>query len=173
MHYLVAKTDTDRRLAGLFEPIMKELGYVLVRVRFSGKKTKVLQVMAEREDGSMDIDGCADLSLALSTALDGLDPVPDAGRYRLEVSSPGIDRPLTRTSDFENWKDHRVKLKSGTPIEGRRRFSGILRGLEGDEVLLEIAEGVIGIKLDWLDDARLVLDESLLAGASTGNRSWN
>ncbi len=156
---LVAKTDLDRRLAGLVEPIINELGYSLVRLRFSGKVTKTLQIMAERPGGGINIDECAEISREISALLDMENPIKDA--YVLEVSSPGIDRPLTRLEDFDAWKGCRAKLGTSFGIDGRKRFSGVLQGTSGDEVLIEIPEGTIGLKFAWLEEARLAVAQEL------------
>jgi ribosome maturation factor RimP len=120
--------------------------------------------MAQRPDGSMEVEDCARLSTAVSAVLDVEDPITDA--YTLEVSSPGIDRPLTRLKDFELWAGHEAKIETSEAIDGRRRFKGVLQGTEGDEVLLEIEQGkeavTIGLKFDWLSDAKLVLTDDLI-----------
>lgn len=158
---LVAKAPFDQRIAGLIAPTMEAMGYALVRLRLMGGKTKTLQVMAERPDGQMEIEDCATLSRALSAVLDVEDPLADA--YTLEVSSPGIDRPLTRLADFARWEGYEAKLETEEPIEGRKRFKGILAGVEDGEVLIEIDEGTIGLDFDWLADAKLVLTDELIA----------
>ncbi|SIO49095.1 ribosome maturation factor RimP [Rhodovulum sp. ES.010] len=162
---LVAKTAIDRRLAGILTPVIEGMGYELVRVRLMGGKIKTLQLMAERPDGGIEVDDCAEISTAVSAVLDVEDPVEDA--YTLEVSSPGIDRPLTRLKDFETWEGYEAKLETTELIDGRRRFKGLLAGLEDGEVLIEItgADGqpvTIGLEFDWLSDAKLVLTEELI-----------
>ena len=158
---LVAKAPFDQRIAALIAPTVEAMGYGLVRLRLMGGKTKTLQVMAERPDGRMEIEDCAELSRAISAVLDVEDPLADA--YTLEVSSPGIDRPLTRLQDFARWEGYEAKLETEEPIDGRKRFKGVLAGVEGSEVLVEIEEGTIGIEFDWLADAKLVLTDELIA----------
>ncbi|MBL3585700.1 ribosome maturation factor RimP [Rhodovulum sulfidophilum] len=165
MSELIAKTAIDRRLAEILTPAIEGMGFELVRVRLMGGKTKTLQVMAERPDGGIEVDDCAKISTAISALLDVEDPVEEA--YTLEVSSPGIDRPLTRLKDFGTWEGYEAKLETAELIDGRRRFKGMLQGVEEDEVLIEIdgPEGdpvIIGLKYDWLSDAKLVLTEELI-----------
>ena len=169
---LVAKTAIDRRLAGIVEPIARDLGLELVRLRLMGGQTPTLQIMAQRPDGSMEVDDCARLSTAVSAVLDVEDPITEA--YTLEVSSPGIDRPLTRMKDFEDWAGHEVRIETAELIDGRRRFKGTLAGTEGDEVLIEIEEGrepvTIGLRFEWLSDAKLVLTVELIRETLKGRR---
>lgn len=157
---LIAKTPIDRRIAEIVAPVIGDLGYELVRVRLMSGKTQTLQIMADRPEGGIEVDDCADIGVALGAVLDIEDPLEDA--YRLEVSSPGIDRPLTRFGDFERWDGYEAKLETSELIEGRRRFRGRLAGTDGDEVLIEIEEGVIGLRFDWLRDAKLVLTDELI-----------
>ncbi len=158
---LVAKAPIDKRLAEIVTPTVEGMGFALVRLRLMGGRTKTLQVMAERADGTMEIEDCAELSRALSAVLDVEDPIAD--EYSLEVSSPGIDRPLTRLADFERWEGYEAKLETEELIEGRRRFKGILAGTADGEVLIEIEEGTIGLDFAWLSDAKLVLTDELIA----------
>lgn len=158
---LVAKAPFDQRLARIVTPTVEGMGFALVRLRLMGGKTKTLQIMAERPDGRMEIEDCAALSRALSAVLDVEDPIAD--EYNLEVSSPGIDRPLTRLADFARWEGYEAKLETEEAIEGRRRFKGVLAGVEGSEVLIEIEEGTVGLEFDWLGDAKLVLTDELVA----------
>lgn len=163
---LVAKAPFDQRLAQIVTPTIEGLGYGLVRLRLMGGKTKTLQIMAERADGTMEVEDCATVSRAVSAVLDVEDPIADA--YNLEVSSPGIDRPLTRLVDFERWEGYEARLETEELIEGRRRFKGILAGVEGQEVLIEIEEGTIGLDFDWLSDAKLLLTDELIAESLKG-----
>jgi len=121
---------------------------------------KTLQIMADRPEGGIDVDDCGRISVAVSAVLDVEDPIEDA--YTLEVSSPGIDRPLTRLKDFDVWKGHEARIETEELIDGRKRFKGHLAGTEDDEVLIEIDEGTIGLKFDWLADAKLVLTDELI-----------
>jgi len=162
---LIAKTAIDRRLAEIIQPVIEGMGYELVRVRLQGGKTATLQIMADRPEGGINVDDCADISTAVSATLDVEDPLEDA--YHLEVSSPGIDRPLTRLKDFAIFEGYDVRLETNQPIDGRKRFKGVLAGVEGDEVLLNIEEQgqthTIGLNFDLLADAKLLLTDELIA----------
>ncbi len=160
MSDLVAKASMDRRIAEIIAPVIEDLGFELVRVRLMAGKTRTLQIMAERPDGGIEVDDCARISTAVSAILDVEDPIED--NYTLEVSSPGIDRPLTRLKDFDTWEGYEAKLETAEMIDGRRRFKGTLAGTEGSEVLIEIAEGTIGLQFDWLTEAKLVLTDELI-----------
>ncbi|MCB2115846.1 MAG: ribosome maturation factor RimP [Rhodobacteraceae bacterium] len=157
---LIAKTAIDRRLAEIVTPTIEGLGFELVRIRLMGGNTKTLQIMADRPEGGIDVDDCGRISVAVSAVLDVEDPIEEA--YNLEVSSPGIDRPLTRLKDFDIWKGYEAKIETSEMIDGRKRFKGMVAGTEGDEVLIEIEEGTIGLKFDWLSDAKLVLTDELI-----------
>lgn len=160
MSDLIAKAAIDKRLAEIVKPMIEGMGYELVRVRLMGGKIDTLQVMAEKPEGGIEVDDCAKISTAISAVLDVEDPIIE--EYHLEVSSPGIDRPLTRLKDFEMWKGYETKIETDQLIDGRRRFKGEIEGVEGDEVLLTIEEGTIGLKFDWLSDAKLVLTDELI-----------
>ena len=161
---LIAKAAIDRRLAEIITPVIEDMGFELVRIRLMSGKTTTLQIMAEKPDGGIEVDDCAEISTAVSAVLDVEDPILDA--YTLEVSSPGIDRPLTRLKDFDTWNGYEAKLETTELIDGRRRFKGELAGTEGDEVLIEIEEQgetvTIGLQFDWLSDAKLVLTDDLI-----------
>jgi len=147
-------------MAEILIPSIEGLGFEVVRIRVMGGETKTLQIMVQRPDGGIDVDECAQVSNAVSAILDVEDPLEDA--YALEVSSPGIDRPLTRLKDFETWEGYEAKIETTEMIDGRRRFKGELAGVEGDEVLINIEEGTVGLKFDWLTDAKLVLTDELI-----------
>jgi ribosome maturation factor RimP len=157
---LIAKTAIDRRMAEILTPVIEGMGFEVVRIRLMGGKTKTLQVMAERPEGGIEVDECAEISGAISAVLDVEDPLEDA--YTLEVSSPGIDRPLTRLKDFETFEGYEAKLETTEMIDGRRRFKGVLAGVEGNDVLIDIEEGTIGLQFEWLSDAKLVLTDELI-----------
>ncbi len=157
---LIAKAAMDRRIAEIVQPVIEDMGYELVRVRLMTGKESILQIMAQKPDGTIEVDDCAEISTAVSAVLDVEDPIAD--NYTLEVSSPGIDRPLTRLKDFDLWIGNEAKIETTELIDGRRRFKGQLAGTEGDEVLVEIEEGTIGLKFDWLSDAKLVLTDELI-----------
>jgi ribosome maturation factor RimP len=157
---LIAKAAIDRRLAEIITPVIEDLGYELVRVRLMSGKETVLQIMADKPDGGIEVDDCAAISTAVSATLDVEDPILDA--YTLEVSSPGIDRPLTRLKDFEMFEGYDAKIETDELIDGRRRFKGILAGIDGDEILINVAEGTIGLRFEWLSEAKLVLTDELI-----------
>ena len=161
---LIAKAAIDRRLAEIVTPVIEDLGYELVRIRLMSGKSTTLQIMADKPNGGIEVDDCADISNAVSAVLDVEDPIIDA--YALEVSSPGIDRPLTRMNDFEMFEGYEAKLETAEMVGGRRRFKGELAGTEEDEVLINIEDQgetvTIGLKFDWLSDAKLVLTDDLI-----------
>jgi ribosome maturation factor RimP len=165
MSDLVAKTAMDRRLADIVQPVIEGLGFELVRIRLMGGATSILQIMADKPEGGIEVDHCGDISTAVSAVLDVEDPIEE--NYVLEVSSPGIDRPLTRLKDFEMWKGWEARIETTELIDGRRRFKGTLGGVEGDEVLIEIEDGkdtvTIGLQFDWLSDAKLILTDELIS----------
>ena len=157
---LIAKAAMDRRLAEIITPVIEDMGYELVRVRLMSGKTSTLQIMADKPDGGIEVDDLAQISTAVGAVLDVEDPIID--EYALEVSSPGIDRPLTRLKDFANFEGYEAKIETDDLIDGRRRFKGELAGVEGDEVLINIEEGTVGLKFEWLTDAKLVLTDELI-----------
>ncbi|MWD28662.1 ribosome maturation factor RimP [Aquicoccus sp. SCR17] len=157
---LIAKAAMDRRLAEIVGPVIEDLGYELVRIRLMSGKSTTLQIMAEKPEGGIEVEDCAEISTAVSAALDVEDPILDT--YTLEVSSPGIDRPLTRLKDFETFEGYEAKIETTELIDGRRRFKGELAGVEDDEVLINIEEGTVGLKFEWLSDAKLVLTDDLI-----------
>ena len=161
---LIAKTNIDQRLAEILTPVIEGMGFELVRIRLMSGNTPILQIMTERPDGGIEVDDCAEISTAVSAVMDVEDPIED--NYTLEVSSPGIDRPLTRLKDFDRWVGYEAKLETAELIDGRRRFKGPLQGVEDGEILIEIdQEGgpvVIGLQFDWLSDAKLVLTDALI-----------
>ena len=152
---------TAQHLEPIFEPVIEKAGFKLVRLRIMGGAAKTLQVMAERPDGQMDVDDCAKLSRALSEFLDAEDPIE--GDYVLEVSSPGIDRPLTRITDFARWAGHEVKLELAVPdASGRKRFKGTLLGLDGNDVAVDAAGTRIKFPFANIAEAKLVLTDKLI-----------
>jgi ribosome maturation factor RimP len=161
---LIAKTNIDQRLAEILTPVIEGMGYELVRIRLMSGKSPTLQIMAEKPEGGIEVDDCAEISTAVSAVMDVEDPIED--NYTLEVSSPGIDRPLTRLKDFEIWEGYVAKLETDELIDGRRRFKGVLKGVSEGEVLIEIDHGgeavTIGLQFDWLSDAKLVLTDELI-----------
>ena len=157
---LIAKAAIDRRLAGIIIPVIEDLGFELVRVRLMGGKYHTLQIMVDRPEGGIEVEDCATVSTAVSATLDVEDPLSDT--YTLEVSSPGIDRPLTRLKDFEMFEGYEARIETNDLIDGRKRFKGVLAGVEGSEVLINLDEGTIGLQFDWLADAKLILTDDLI-----------
>ncbi|MFC4348715.1 ribosome maturation factor RimP [Kordiimonas lipolytica] len=153
-------SDAATNIADLIEPTVEALGFELVRVTYGGGRKPTLQVMAERPDGTMGVDDCATLSRELSLILDVEDPLP--GEYLLEVSSPGIDRPLTRRKDFERWVGFEVKVEMEEQMDGRRRFRGRMTSFKDDVVTLETDEGVVELDFDGISKAKLLLTDELL-----------
>ena len=173
---LIAKTAIDARIAEMIAPTTAALGYALVRVRVMGAGGRggsvTLQIMAERPDGSMEIDDCAALSHALSALLDVEDPID--GEYALEVSSPGIDRPLTRAKDFSDYLGHTVRIELGTGIGGRRRWRGVLRGFDAESNEIDVVPDdapAVKLPFDDLVDARLILTDALIEESLRRNRA--
>ena len=154
------ETGEERTVAELAEPVIEELGYRLVRVKVSGRDGGTVQIMAERADGEMTVDDCATISRSLSPVLEAYDPMP--GQYQLEVSSPGIDRPLVRPSDFALCVGHEAKVELKEPVDGRKRFRGVIEDVVSDEVHLKIeldgkAEPlIIGLPFSLIGEAKLV-----------------
>jgi ribosome maturation factor RimP len=161
---LVAKTSIDQRLAEIVRPVIEGMGFELVRLRLMGGNTPILQIMAEKPEGGIEVDDLAEITTALGAVLDVEDPITD--NYTLEVSSPGIDRPLTRLKDFDTWDGYVAKIETAELIDGRKRFKGVLAGTEGDEVLIEIEDQgepvTIGLTFDLLAEAKLVLTDELI-----------
>ena len=150
-------------LEPVFEPVIEQAGFKLVRLRIMGGASRTLQVMAERPDGSMDVEGCATLSHALLDFIEAEDPIE--GDYEIEVSSPGIDRPLTRLADFARWSGHEAKIELNTLIEGRKRFRATLLGLDGQDVVIrDTSIGNADIKFPFraVANAKLVLTDKLI-----------
>lgn len=164
------ESGTAKRVADMVEPVLEEMGYRLVRVRMTGPDGATLQIMADRPDRPVTIEDCAVISRTVSPMLDVEDPLPEA--YNLEVSTPGIDRPLVRPSDFETWAGHEAKVELASMIDGQKRFRGELEGFEGGEVRLytsrpDTGERVlIGLPFDRIAQAKLVLTDALIAAAA-------
>jgi ribosome maturation factor RimP len=164
---LITEPGRGARVALIVGPALAALGYRLVRVRISGAAGQTVQIMAERSDGTMNIEDCELASRALSPVLDVADPIE--GPYRLEISSPGIDRPLVRRSDFDRYAGHAAHVEMLVPIDGRRRFRGELAGTDGDCVRLRRSDAAAGeplevlLRIDDMMEARLVLTDALIA----------
>lgn len=163
------ETGLAADVAAIVEPVLEDLGFRIVRVKIQGEgRDRSLQLMAERPDGSITVDDCEAISKAVSPVLDVADPV--SGAYRLEVSSPGIDRPLVRPSDFEDWSGHEARIELNEPIDGRKRFKGVLEGFEDGEVRLQTDTGEhgiqhLGLPVHLIADAKLVLTDELIREA--------
>ena len=159
-----AKTAEDRALLEMIDPVAESLGLAVVRVRLmGGTLRRRLQIMAERNlDHDISVEECARLSRAVSEVLDAADPI--SGEYLLEVSSPGIDRPLTRLIDFDLFEGYEARLETDRMVEGRKRFKGVLAGVEGDNVAIDLdgEEDTALIPFEWIADAKLVLTDELL-----------
>jgi ribosome maturation factor RimP len=163
---LITESGIAARVAAIVEPVIEDLGFHLVRVRVTSTSGCTVQIMAERPDGTMSVSDCETVSRAVSPVLDLEDPIAQA--YHLEISSPGIDRPLVRASDFDRWSGHEAKIEMAVPQAGRKRFRGHIRGVDGDAVLVELPdvkegeERVVRLPLGELGDARLVLTDELI-----------
>ena len=166
---LIAEPGLSARVAAIAEPVIEALGYRLVRVRVSGADGCTVQIMAERPDGTMAVEDCEAVSRALSPVLDVADPIERA--YRLEISSPGIDRPLVRKSDFDRYAGHLVKIETEIPINGRKRFRGLLVGSEGEAARIRSEEPEAGadsdvlLPIEEISEAKLVLTDELVTEA--------
>ncbi|MEO0327691.1 MAG: ribosome maturation factor RimP [Pseudomonadota bacterium] len=166
---IIIETGLEARIASIIEPEIEDLGYRLVRVKLSGQNGMTLQIMAERDDGTMNVEACEAVSRAVSPVLDIEDPIDRA--YHLEVSSPGIDRPLVRRDDFVTWTGHVAKLETTQLVNGRKRYKGIILGTVGDDITFrreapakdEDAEFVIPIHA--IKEARLILTDELIREA--------
>jgi len=157
------KTAEDRGLIELLDPVADAAGYEIVRLRLmGGEQARRLQIMAERPDGEMVVEDCARLSRAVSEILDAADPIK--GEYTLEVSSPGVDRPLTRLKDFEAYEGFEARLELDRVAEGRKRFKGLLAGVENDNVAVDLEgeEHTALIPFSWIVEAKLVLTDDLM-----------
>lgn len=172
---IVSETGVDARVAAIVEPVLLDMGYRLVRVRLMGQAGLTLQILAEKADGSMSVEDCEAVSKALSPVLDVEDPIEKA--YHLEVSSPGIDRPLVRRSDFDRWSGFEAKLELAVPQVGRKRFRGWVLGTRGEDggmrLLQSLEDGTqeIWFPLDTVSEAKLVLNDALIRESLKANRS--
>ncbi len=161
---IFSETGVAGEIAALIEPTLNDLGFRIVRVAISGRNGTTVQIMAERPDGTMTVEDCADVSRQLSPLLDAHDPI--AGHYTLEISSPGIDRPLARASDFMAWAGHEARIETKELVGGRRRFRGTLKGFAGDDVRIEVPADQGGpeviLPIGNIAEARLVLTDELI-----------
>ena len=171
---VITETGLDARIAGIVEPVIEDLGFRLVRVRISGLNGMTVQIMAERPDGTMSVNECEEISRNIAPVLDVEDPIKQA--YNLEVSSPGVDRPLVRASDFDRWSGHEAKLELSVPNNGRRRYRGIVLGTRQVEMDLLVGvdiqdapagqESKIWLPLESISDAKLVMTDKLMEEAA-------
>jgi len=173
---IIRESGIDARIALIIQPVLKGIGFRLVRVQLTGQNGLTLQIMAEREDGTMTVEDCEEVSRAVSPALDVEDPIEKA--YHLEVSSPGIDRPLVRKADFATWTGHLVKLETSILVGDRKRFKGKIVESDADGILLERDKAAYGeeptvrVPFDAIAEARLVLTDDLIRDAlSKDNRA--
>ncbi len=156
-----------RQVEDLIAPSLRDMGYEPVRVMLRGRERPTLEVMAERTDRApMTVEDCAEISRAVSALLDVEDPLP--GSYVLEVTSPGIDRPLVRPDDFVRFAGFEARIETTEPLDGRRRFKGRLVGLDGDEVRIDVNGGVVPVPLASIKRAKLVLTDELIAASGGG-----
>ena len=172
---LIVEPGLSARVATLAEPVIEQLGYRLVRVKVSGADGCTVQIMVERPDGTMVVEDCETVSRALSPVFDVADPIDKA--YRLEVSSPGIDRPLVRKSDFDRYAGHLVKIETEIPIDGRKRFRGLLIGTEGEAARIRQDDAEAGeaaeilLPIEEMSEAKLVLTDELVTEALRRGKS--
>lgn len=166
---IIIETGLDRRIAEIIEPVLVALGYKLVRARLMNQNGLTLQVMAEKNDGTMTVTDCEEVSMAISPVLDVEDPVEKA--YHLEVSSPGIDRPMVRKSDFTRWQGHIVKCETSILVDNRKRFRGKITDVYADGFTLERDQVAYGeeprvkIPFNTLSEAKLILTDDLIRDA--------
>ena len=172
---IIRESGIDARIAMIIQPVLRGIGFRLVRVRLSGQNGLTLQIMAERDDGTMTVEDCEEVSRAVSPALDVEDPIEKA--YHLEVSSPGIDRPLVRRSDFAAWAGHQVKMETSILVAERKRFKGRIEASDDEGVLIrrDVAYGeepTVRVPYNAIAEARLILTDDLIRDAlSKDNRA--
>ena len=157
---LISRSILEKKISTIVSPAIESLGYELVRLRLTDDEPSTLQVMADSISGTFNVDDCAKISTDISTILDIEDPIEK--EYTLEVSSPGIDRPLTRLKDFEDWCGYQVKLETLELVDGQRRFKGNLLGVDNDSVVLELNGKKLKIDFYLLSDAKLILTDTLI-----------
>ncbi|MEO1747432.1 MAG: ribosome maturation factor RimP [Pseudomonadota bacterium] len=172
---IVTETGVDAKVASIIEPVLNSEGYRLVRVRLSGMNGLTLQIMAERADGTMTVEDCEQISRAISPLLDVEDPIDKA--YHLEMSSPGIDRPLVRKSDFAKWRGHITKLETSVMVNGRKRFRGTITDVTSEAITLFRDQPAIGednehtIPFEAIADARLILTDDLIRASLQADKA--
>ena len=172
---IITEQGLEGRIAALLEPVIEQLGYRLVRIRVSAMNGTTLQIMAERPDGSMSVEDCEAVSRGISPVLDVEDPMDRA--YHLEISSPGIDRPLVRVGDFEAWSGQLMKLETTRLVANRKRFRGHILSVSEEGFRLErdgVSEGedrIVDIPFDALSEARLILTDDLIAASLKADKA--
>ncbi len=157
---MVVETGIAAKVRALIGDSVEAMGFDLIRVRFITTSTRTLQIMAERPDGTMTVEDCAEISRAASAILDVEDPIK--GEYNLEVSSPGIDRPLVREQDYLKYAGFEAKIETAVPISGQRRFRGVIVGFEQGHVVLDAPQGRVQLPFDGIEQAKLVLTDALV-----------
>lgn len=165
---IIRETGVEARVADIIEPIIEDLGYQLVRIRLSNRDGATLQIMAERPSGDMNVDDCAIISREISPALDVEDPIKS--NYNLEISSPGVDRPLVRPNDFIEWAGFEAKIETQMMRDGRKRYRGLIKSADEDGLVLYVKDAEGGprdydFKYDELDDCKLVMTDDLVSAA--------
>ncbi len=153
MRHLVVRSVIEEKILDLIEAPIKKMGFEVVRIRYLDKSDATLQIMIDQNSNKVEIDDCANISTTVSTLLDVDDPLSES--YTLEVSSPGINRPLTRKKDFQIWEGYCVKIKTYELISGRKTFSGVLLGIKNEEILVKMMDKTIGLHVDWINEAHL------------------
>jgi ribosome maturation factor RimP len=172
---LITETGIDARVAAIIEPIILDMGYQLVRVKLTSQNGTTLQIMAEKPDGTMTVNDCEALSMAISPVLDVEDPIDKA--YNLEMSSPGIDRPMVRKGDFRKWAGHLIKCETSVMVEGRKRFRGKIVSVTDDGFVLDREQtsrgeaGEITIPFSALAEAKLILTDDLIRDALKADKA--
>ena len=171
MNKLIAKSEIENEIYALIDPTICGMGFMVIRVLYINSEPATLQIMVERKTGGIEITDCTKISKTISALLDVNDPIDQ--KYNLEISSPGINRPLTRWNDFETWEGYGVKIKTHESIGNRKKFNGLLRGTSDKEILLEISEGVIGIHQEWGAEATLSLTNEQIMNFNTEVKTLN
>ena len=169
MNDLISSSEIEKKISAIISPTIETLGYELVRIRLVPGETSTLQIMADRKSGEIDVEDCSIISRDISVLLDVEDPINDA--YILEVSSPGIDRPLTRLKDFNNWRGYEVKLETYELINGQRRFKGEIYNIEKDNITLANNGKFIELSFELISEAKLILTDNLIKDVLRNRKS--
>ena len=169
MNDLISSSEIEKKISAIISPTIETLGYELVRVRLVPGETSTLQIMADRKSGEIDVEDCSIISRDISVLLDVEDPINDA--YILEVSSPGIDRPLTRLKDFNNWQGYEVKLETYELINGQRRFKGEIYNIEKDNITLANNGKFTELSFKLISEAKLILTDNLIKDVLRNRKS--